>query len=144
MSGNTDARPRSGGRHHNTTGGAEYSGGLPAACDAGYLLGIATTPAACCLHPCLLAPAACILACLLRRLLARGSAASSFAFVLAAFIVVSRVVRVNPNPTRNVGYPKCRVFLILNKFLVEDFKTRNFKNPKNPIRNFRVARTPSL
>ena len=82
MSGNTDARPRSGGRHHNTTGGAEYSGGLPAACDAGCLLAIATTPAACCLHPCLLAPAACILACLLRRLLARGSAASSFAFVL--------------------------------------------------------------
>ena len=31
---------------------------------------------------------------------------------------------------------------ILNKFRVEDFKTRNFKNPKNPIRNFRVARTP--
>ena len=51
-------------------------------CDAGCLLAIATTPAACCLHPCLLAPAACILACLLRRLLARGSAASSFAFVL--------------------------------------------------------------
>ena len=44
--------------------------------------------------------------------------------------------------TRNVEYPKCRVLFILNKFRVEDFKTRNFKNPKNPTRNFRVARTP--
>ena len=49
-----------------------------------------------------------------------------------------RVIRVNPNPN-----PKCRVLIIFNKFRVVFFKTRNFKNPNNPTRNFRVTRMPS-
>ena len=45
--------------------------------------------------------------------------------------------------TRIFGYPKCRVFIISDKFRVTVFKTRNFKNPKNPTRNFRVTRMPT-
>ena len=114
MSGNTDARPRSGGRHHNTTGGAEYSG-----CLRRRLL---ATPAACLLLLLRLQPAACILACL-RLLLASLLACYAgcllvdlllprlhlCCYLLAAFIVASRVVRVNPNP-------KCRILFILSKF----------------------------
>jgi hypothetical protein len=44
---------------------------------------------------------------------------------------------------RIFGYPKCRVFIISDKFRVTVFKTRNFKNPKNPTRNFRVTRMPT-
>ena len=37
------------------------------------------------------------------------------------------------------GYPNFRVLIIFSKFRVAIFKTRNFKNPKNPTRNFQVA-----
>ena len=102
MSGNTDARPRSGGRHHNTTGGAEYSGGLPAAC---LLLLLRLQPAACilaCLRLLLASLLACYAGCLLVDLLLPRL--HLCCYLLAAFIVASRVVRVNPNPN-----PKCRV-----------------------------------
>ena len=45
--------------------------------------------------------------------------------------------------TRIFGYPKCRVSIIRCKFRVIIIKTRNFKNPKNPTRNFPVSRMPT-